>query len=255
MIRWEIDGDVGVITIDRSERRNALDRDHCDALAERLDDLGEVRAVVLRGEGSAFCSGADLTTRFAASTETEANDSFRPTFERLLDRFEEVPVPFVAAINGAALGAGMQLATVCDLRVAGPRARIGVPAAKLGFSLGLSFVERLVALVGPGNARDLLLTGRLVDAADAHTMGLVQRVAEDAFITALGVAREIAALAPLAHAAHKAMILASTARRGRDDDAIVAEAARLEAATFASADRAEGVAAFAEKRAPRFLGH
>ena len=251
MIRWEVDGDVGLLTIDRPERKNALDKEHCEALLARLGDLGDARAVVVAGSGGTFCSGADLTTRFTTSTETVTTDSFRPTFERLLDAFETSPVPFVAAVEGHALGAGMQVASVCDLRVTTPTARIGVPAAKLGFSLGMSFVERLVALMGPATARDLLLTGRTVAGEEAVGLGLAHRVADDAPAAALALAREIAALAPLAHAAHKAMIRAVV--HGSDPEQ-VASAALLEAATFASADRAEGVAAFAERRTPRFTG-
>lgn len=251
MIRWERDGDVGLLTLDRPQRRNAIDLEHCRDLLDRVLDPGGVRAVVVTGAGAAFCAGADLTSRFAPSTDAPAPDAFRPTFERLLDAVEASPLPFVAAVGGPALGAGMQLATVCDLRVASPAARLGVPAARLGFSLGSSFVARLVALVGPGAARDLLLTARAVDADEALRLGLVHRVEDDATAAALALARDLAGLAPLAHAAHKAMVLAAT--RGADP-ALLAEAARLEAATFASADRAEGVAAFAERRPPRFTG-
>ncbi len=171
----------------------------------------------------------------------------------MLDAIVDHPAPVTAAINGPALGAGMQLAVACDLRVLAPDARLGIPAARLGVLLSAVNIHRLSLLVGQGVARDLLLTGRVLDVDEAERAGLVHRTAPDARDAGLQLAVELAALAPLSVQGHKrALNLVS-------DAALLSEAARaeiaaLEARNFASDDLQEGLAAFAEKRAPRFRG-
>jgi enoyl-CoA hydratase len=252
VIRFEVDGRVGTATIDRAERRNALDSQHCDELAAALDTHRDLRAIVITGAGSAFCAGADLGTRFADGGGRGA-DTFRPAFERVLDTIVDFPAPVIAAIHGPAIGAGMQLAVACDLRVAGPAARLAIPGGKLGILLSPTNIARLAVLVGQGATRDFLLAGRTVDAAEAATMGLVQRTADDPLAAARDLAAEIAAFAPLSVQGHKRALnlVAAGATLGAD---AFAEVSRLEAAAFASSDLEEGMAAFAEKRPPRFEG-
>ncbi len=255
MIRFDVRGLVGLATIDRQERRNALSGELCDELRAQLDAHRDLRAIVITGAGSAFCAGADLVTRFepAESASEVPVDSFRPAFELVLDAIVEHPVPVIAAINGPAMGAGMQLAVACDLRVAVPGARMAIPGGKLGVHLSARNVWRLALLAGQGAARDFLLAGHTVDGEEAFRMGIVQRLADDAVAAALTVAGEIAASAPLTVQGHKrtlnlvaeAQWLAAEAR---------AEIGALEATAFASEDLQEGMAAFAEKRAPRFQG-
>lgn len=254
MIRWETRGPVGLATIDRPERRNALSAALCDDLRGHLAAASGLRAVVITGAGSAFCAGADLSTRFEGES---SEDVFRPAFERLVAEIASVPAPVIAAVNGPALGAGTQLAVACDLRVVAPTGAFSIPATHLGAMISPENVARLVGIVGQAHARDLLLTGRRIDRDEARRMNLVHRLADDALADALAWADEIATFAPLTVAGHKAALNAVAAAaaptRGRDDD-ILTTLDALVAAAFASADIREGLAAFAEKRKPNFTG-
>jgi enoyl-CoA hydratase len=252
VIHFEARGHVGVATIDRQERRNALNAELCTQLRGHLEQSGELRAIIITGAGTAFCSGADLVTRFAAVADA-TTDTFRPAFEEVLDAIVAHPAPVVAAINGPAIGAGMQLAVACDLRVAALGARLAIPGGKLGIHLSARNIWRLAELVGPGAARDFLLAGRTVDAEEALHLGLVQYVEHDALGAAFELAGEIAASAPLTVRGHKrALNLVADAQwLGAGARAEIAE---LEARAFASDDLREGMAAFAEKRAPNFHG-
>jgi len=252
VIRWETADLVGIATIDRPERRNALNAELCAQLLARLEAEPDLRAVVITGAGDkAFCAGADLVVRAEDASEPGGGDTFRPAFERLLDAIVDYPAPVLAAVNGPAIGAGLQLAVACDLRVAAFGATFGIPAGRLGVFLSPANVQRLAALVGQGAARDLLLTSRALDADEAAAIGLVQRRVPDALDAALEIAVEIAALAPLTVQGHKrALNLVA----GGVDAAALDEMRALEARAFASRDLREGLAAFGEKRPPRFEG-
>lgn len=251
MIRSERRDAVLLLTIDRVERRNALNGELCEALGAELAAGADARAVVITGAGSAFCAGADLVTRFGADGSGE--DTFRPAFEVVLDAISEHPVPVIAAVNGPAMGAGMQLAVACDLRVAGATARFAIPGGRLGIHLSARNIWRLADLLGQGAARDFLLAGRSVDAEGAERIGLAQYRVDDALATAFEVAEGIAASAPLTVRGHKrALDLVAEARWL--GDAARAEITAREVEAFASDDLREGMAAFAEKRAPRFTG-
>ena len=254
MIRVARDGDVATITIDRQERRNALNGELCAVFTEALQEQLDARAVVVTGAGSAFCAGADLVTRFGAGDgEGGATDTFRPRFEVLLDAIVAHPAPVIAALNGPAIGAGMQLCVACDLRVARPDGRLAIPGGRLGILLSPTNVWRLALLVGHGLARDFLLTGREVSGEEAQRLGLVQRVADDPLAAALEIAAHIASLAPLTVQGHKRALNAVTESLALTESTR-AELLDLEAKVFASDDLVEGMAAFAEKRAPRFEG-
>jgi enoyl-CoA hydratase len=249
VIHWERRGLAGVATIDRPERRNALDAEHCNELRAHLIKEREIRAVVVTGAGSAFCAGADLGARFGPA----AQDSFRPAFDRMLDELTAHPAPVIAAVHGPAIGAGCQLAVACDLRVVGPHATFGIPAAKLGVFLSPANLVRLAALVGPGPARDLLMTARTYDADEAAAIGLVTRIAADPVSAALELADEIAAMAPITVAgAKRALNVCSLA--ANLPESVLAELASLERRAMTSDDVREGVQAFGEKRPPRFKG-
>jgi enoyl-CoA hydratase len=275
-VHFEERGRVGLLTIDRQERRNALDQEHCDALRTALDDHRDLRAVVLTGAGSAFCSGADLVTRFepgeggggdggggagarvgagagAAAGGAAPKDAFRPAFEVLLDAIVAFPAPVVAAVNGPAIGAGMQLAVACDHRVAALGARLSIPAGRLGIHLSPRNIWRLALLVGQPAARRFLLSGWTVTAEEARECGLVDVLASDAVEAALALAGEIASLAPLTVQGHKRALNLVAEAQWPGPDA-VAEMARLEERAFASEDLQEGLAAFEEKRTPDFDG-
>lgn len=239
MIHSEVRGAVALVTIDRPDRRNALDVAHCEELHDAVTAAaGEARVVVLTGAEGHFCAGADLST--------VEDERFVVVLRGLLDAMVSVPVPVIAAVEGAALGAGTQLAVAADLRVASPTARFGIPAAKLGLMVDHWTVQRLALLAGHGPARHMLLTAEEMDGDAAHRVGFVQKLGglEDA----LDWAARIAKLAPLTIAGHK---LALNRLEPALDDADVS-AARTRA--WSSEDLAEGMAAFRERRPPQFEG-
>jgi len=253
-ILWERSPTIGTALIDRPARRNALNASLCDELRAHLEGNRDLRAVVIGGSGDkAFCSGADLARRSedTGGLTHGGGDSFRPAFEMLLDEIVAFPAPVIAAVGGHALGAGMQLAVACDLRVVAPTATFGIPAGRLGVAISAINVQRLVQAVGQPMARDVLLTARVLTAADAQAVGLVQRVADDALAGARELAGEVVGLAPLSARAHKAM-LERIARNGSLSAEDRAELGDLELQAFESADLQEGLAAFSEKRAPNF---
>ena len=252
MLRWEVRELVAIATIDRPERRNALNAELCSQMLAHLEAERELRAVVITGAGDqAFSAGADLVVRAEDASEPGGGDTFRPAFDELLRAIVDYPAPVLAAVNGAAIGAGLQLAVACDVRIAAPHATFSIPAARLGVFLSPDNVHRLAALVGQGAARDILLTARTLDIDDAIHVGLVQRYADDALAASLELAVEIAELAPLTVQGHKRAL---NIVLGGVDAAGEEEMRALEARAFASRDLQEGLAAFTEKRPPRFEG-
>lgn len=254
-VRFDQHDGVAVLTLDRPDHLNAIapatlrELDAHLALVEGDDD---VRALVITGAGRAFSAGADLTD--VAGFDGEYTfAAFLQQFTDVLDRLERLPTPSIAAIDGVALGGGLELALACDLRVASDRARLGVPEVKLGLLPGAGGTQRLPRLVPPGVAIQMLLTGVPLSAVDAHRVGLVNELTGDApaLPAAERLAGELAAGPPLAHAAAKRLV-----REGlRLDlaDAITLER-ELVAGLFPTADAAEGLAAFREKRPPKFSG-
>jgi enoyl-CoA hydratase len=255
-ILWDRAGAVGTALIDRPARRNALNAALCEDLRGLLASNRDLRAVVIGGTGDrAFCSGADLVQRAdeTGGISGRGGDTFRPAFDLLLRELVDFPSPLVAAVNGAALGAGMQLAVACDLRVVAPKATFGIPAGRLGVLLSAVNVERLARVVGQPMARDVLLTARVLNAEEAAAVGLVQRTAKDAVEAAQELAADIAALAPLSVIGHKTMLNCVNAASSISDEEI-RMLAELELAAFESNDLQEGLAAFSEKRRPQFTG-
>lgn len=241
MIHHDLRGGVAVVALDRPERRNALDLDHCIELARLVDDApGEgARVLVLAGEGPHFCAGADLTG--------VEDRTFVGALHDALEALATVPIPTIAVVHGAALGAGTQLAIACDLRVALPDARFGIPAARLGLMVDHWTVQRLALTAGYGLARAMLVAADECSGEAAHRLGFVQRIGNRDL--ALAWATEIAALAPLTMAGHKVGLNALEQRVG-EVDAYQAAFRRA----WASRDHAEAMAARVEKRAPVFEG-
>ena len=241
MIAVEERGTVTLVTLDRPERRNAVDGPALGDLTAALDEAvaRAARVLVLTGAGGHFSAGADL--------KALEDERFAVTLRGVLDGLAAAPLCTIAAVEGAALGAGTQLAIACDLRVATPTARFGVPAARLGLMVDAPTVQRLAALVGGSVARSVLLAAEELDGDAAHRVGLVSRLGN--LGAALAWAGEIAALAPLTVAGHKLALERSTPRLPPD-----AEVQAAFARAWASADLAEGRAAFAERRTPRFRG-
>jgi enoyl-CoA hydratase len=247
MVRVAWDGDdrgversgVLVVTLDRPERRNAVDHATLLGLLEAQRVATGARAVVLTGAPPAFSAGADLT----GVEEGE----FATTLGRALRGFTELAVPVNAAVDGPAHGAGTQLAVACDLRVATPGSRFGIPAAKLGLAVDHWTVERLAREVGWSIARGMLVAAEQYDATALHAAGAVHRLGT--LDDALAWGRELATLAPLTMAAHKLALERSGPPPATD---AAFEAART--AAWASGDASEGRRAFLEKRPPRFTG-
>jgi enoyl-CoA hydratase len=228
---------VVLVTIDRPERRNAVDHEALVGLRAAIDEARarQSRVLVLTGANGVFCAGADLTG-------VEGKD-FTGALTAVLTGLTELPALTMAAVEGAALGAGTQLAAACDLRVASRSARFGVPAARLGLAVDQWTVDRLAALMGGSPARAVLLAAETIAGPDAHRLGFVHRVG--GLGDALAWADQLVALAPLTVAAHKVAL-------ERPDDAVAVTAAIGRA--WASADAAEGRRAFLEKRPPDFTG-
>jgi enoyl-CoA hydratase len=241
VIHLEDRGPVALVTIDRPERRNAVDHEALEHLLDALGRATAARVVVLTGAGGHFCAGADLSGVEDAS--------FTDLLRDVLTALRDDPRPTVAAVDGAALGAGTQLAVACDLRVATPSARFGIPAAKLGLMVDHWTVQRLALLAGAGPARAMLVAAETYGGEDAARFGLVQRVGD--LDEALGWADDIAALAPLTIAGHKLALNRLEMPVGRGDDADVHAAS---AAAWGSEDLQEGMAAFRERRRPQFRG-
>lgn len=249
-----VDDGVATITVNRPEKRNALNAAVRRELIQALDALaadGDVRVLILTGAGEkAFIAGADVA-EFAQRTplEQRAAMSGRTAAEELA----AFPLPTIAMINGYALGGGCELALACDLRVAARSARLGQPEIKLGLIPGAGGTQRLPRLVGLGAAMRLVLTGELIGAEEAARIGLVDVVVDDAELAqrTQALARTIAGQSPVALRLAKDSLRASLEM---PLNAGLRHERELFLAAFASEDGREGVRAFVEKRAPRFSG-
>lgn len=243
MVRVEQREDVGpgvvVVTLDRPERRNAVDHDTLLGLLDAQRAAADARVLVLTGAPPAFCAGADLSG--------VREDVFAADLRRTLEGFLELPCPVLAAVDGPALGAGAQFVAVADLRVATPDAVVGVPAARLGLVIDRWTVARLTREFGWPTTRAMLLAAQTFRGTQLHASGVVHRLGD--LRVALDWAAEISRLAPLSITAHKRALESVAAELEHDPDV---EAARE--AAWASADAVEGRAAFLEKRPPEFRG-
>ncbi|MET7772941.1 enoyl-CoA hydratase [Nocardia sp. NPDC005366] len=235
------DGDVVTIEMRREERRNALNHELVTLLREAVLAAvrDQARVIVLTGRGPIFSAGADLSGVYS--------DEFLQGLQDMLHTIESVPIPVIAAINGGALGAGVQLALASDLRVIAPDAYIAIPAAKLGISVDRWTVRRLSSLIGGGPARTILLGAETVTAADAYAFGFANRLGTLA--DAQEWAKSIAELAPLS-LRHLKLVFNDDGTR---EPGTVAQREALEAA-WTSADAEEGRLARQEKRTAKFVG-
>ena len=249
------DGDVVWLTIERPEVMNCLSfptlkrlRGLCEELREDLS----IRAILITGAGEkAFCAGADLKER--RTMPAERVPLFVRNIRAVMDDVESLPQPTIGVINGVAFGGGTELLLACDLRVAAPHAELGLTEVSLAIIPGAGGTQRLPRLVGRARAKDLILTGRRIDAAEAERIGLVQRIAPAGRLreTALELARAIAANGPVAVRAAKAAI-------DQGCEAPLPQGLEIEARCYervlSTEDRLEALAAFAEKRKPRYSG-
>jgi enoyl-CoA hydratase len=246
---------VAVVTVDRLDALNALDLPTLTELRDRLAELAadeSVRVVVLTGAGErAFIAGADI--KYMSGLDVRGGTEWGELGHNCGQLLETMPKPTIAAINGFALGGGCELALACDLRYAARTAKFGQPEVNLAVIPGWGGTQRLARVCGIGVAKDLILTGRIVDAEEALRVGLVNAVYEpgDLMERVGQTARALAAKSPLALAAAKAAV--NHALQGDHVENLAGEARRF-AGLFASEDQKEGMAAFIDKREPRFTG-
>ena len=244
---------LALVTITRPEVRNALSRQVLaelrDALAE-LRDRDDVGLVAITGAGEkAFVAGADI----AQLRHYDLHTGLDAEMQRTFDTVEAFPKPTVAAVNGFALGGGCELAMACDIRIASQNARFGLPETTLSVLPGAGGTQRLARLVGTGRAIEMILTGRFVDAAEAHAIGLITAVVPAQGLRAelRRLADQILAKGPLAVRLAKLVV-----RAGMDADQRTGQVVEqlAQALLYTTADKAEGASAFLEKRLPAFKG-
>lgn len=249
----EADAGVAVLTLDRPDALNALNGELLLEIGLALDLVeadAEVRALIVTGAGRGFCAGADLAG-FADLDDVFSGREAALAGQDVMNSLAALPIPVIAALHGFAVGGGLELALACDLRVAAPGTRLGLPETTRGLIPGYGGTQRLPRLIGEAHALDLILTGRLVDAGEAASMGLVSRVAENPLAEATTLARSLLRSAPVALGLAKEAVV-------RGMDATLPQGLEIEADLFGlvvtTEDRAEGVRSFLEKRDPEFEG-
>ena len=246
---------VGVITFNRPEVRNALTEEMWERFPQLVKQVAgdpAVRVLVLRGAGEkAFAAGADIKELEEALTHPESAIVHRARVEAVMRCIEDSPKPVLAMVAGYAMGGGCRLAIACDMRIAADNAQFGIPSAKLGYVISYECTRRLIALVGPGRASQILLTAQPIKAQEALQIGLVEAVVPLAELEGhtFRLAEDMAKLSPTSLATTKEMIQAVM----RDPDlAGIADKTALMRRCLESPDFREGVQAFKEKRPPRF---
>lgn len=256
LVQFTTEGAVAFLTINRPDARNAMTWEMYEALVDacdRVDDNAAVRVFIVRSAGDkAFISGTDIS-QFTHFTTPEAPIEYERRMDAIIDRLERVRVPTIAQVQGVAAGGGCAIALACDLRVCAPEARFGVPVARtLGNCLSAANYARLVDLIGPARTKDIMFTGRLIDAAEANALGLVNRLVPQSELDAAvrELAASLAANAPLTVRASKEAIRRIQAHR-RIEPALADDLVTL---CYNSADFKEGVAAFLAKRSPNWTG-
>jgi enoyl-CoA hydratase/carnithine racemase len=252
-VLYDVDGPIGIVTLNRPEARNALTFEMYERIAAICacpDGDGAVKVLIITGAGEkAFAAGTDIS-QFRDFRTAEDALAYEARMERVLTAIETCPVPTIAAISGACTGGGAGIAAACDIRIAAENAVFGFPIARtLGNVLSLANLARLSAMIGSGRVMDMILTARLIEAKEAHAIGLVSEVTanRDACLAAArALAEKLIRHAPLTMRATKEAL--RRLREGRRDDA------DLIALCYTSADFREGMEAFLAKRKPQWQG-
>ena len=249
---------VARLTINNPDKRNALDHDILDAFADAmlaLDRGLETRCVIVTGVGKIFSAGYDIGGIPDEVFAEEAERLVAHPFHRAIEAVESFPFPTVAALNGHALGGGLELALSCDLRLAATSAKVGMPPAKLGLIYSHTGLQKFIDTVGAARTRELFLVGRNLDVERAERIGLVNEVVADADVerAAIELATEIASNAPVSMRGNKEIIRRLISFRGlteQDERELI----ELRLSSFRTEDFREGVRAFGEKRKPQWKG-
>ncbi len=254
----ERDGAVATIVFNRPAQRNAIDYAgwlELRRIALELDADDAVRVVVLTGAGErAFSAGADIKDFEQYRINSRVAKLYADAFDGAMDAVEAMSKPTISMIRGFCVGGGCELSMATDIRIAAAGSRFGIPIARLGILVGYGEMRRLVNLVGPGNASYILLSARLIDAQEAHRIGLITTLVgvDDLREHTYTLAREVAELAPLSHARNKR--IRDITLRNPSGEGLTQEERDLPFTNFDSADFLEGRAAFIERRKPNFKG-
>jgi len=250
-IIWKIDEDIGILIINRPEKKNALNRELREELFHHIKELEKrrVRAIIITGTDDVFVAGADISS-MKDYTEHEAREASLHG-SRIFSYIEDMDIPSIAAINGWALGGGLELAISCDIRICSENARFGQPEIRLGIMPGYGATFRLPRIIGMGRAKELMLTGRIIDADEAKEIGLVSKVVkrEELMDEAKKIAKSISA--PIAARYIKSAV--NKAFDMKKEDAIK-YVSLLYGRLYNTLDAKEGIRAYLEKRRPSFRG-
>jgi len=247
-------GEIGIIKINRPKVLNALNKETIQEISKAIDELNldkKIKVAILTGEGKAFIAGADIN-QMKDMTSLEAME-FSELGHSMLLKIENSRLPFIAAINGYALGGGCEMIMACDICIASVSAKIGQPEINLGVHPGFGGTQRLPRLVGRMKAKELLLTGENINAGEACRIGLINMVVEDSKLmeTTKNIAKKIASKSPI-----QTDFIKSLVNKGADID--IHSACSLEISYFSSSfsteDQKEGMYAFVEKKKPTFKG-
>ncbi|MBR0135797.1 MAG: enoyl-CoA hydratase/isomerase family protein [Clostridia bacterium] len=247
MIKLEKQGHIGILTVSRPEALNALNSAALEELAARAEEVKgdeSIRVLIVTGEGKAFVAGADIAEM--KDLDAEAGRAFGIKGQAALTAIEKLPIPVIAAVNGFALGGGCELSLCADIRIASEKAKFGQPEVGLGITPGFGGTQRLPRVIGLSKAMDLILTGRMIKADEALSIGLVDKVVppEELMNEAMKLAGLIAANAPVAVRASKAAIRRFT---GAALDKDLDFEAELFGACFATGDQKMAMEAFVSK--------
>lgn len=254
-LKFEKRGRIGILTLNRPDALNALNEEVFEELTSFFNDselIHSIRVLIITGEGKAFVAGADIKA-FQDYSPQDAYD-FAEMGKKVFDQIANLEIPVIAAINGFALGGGLELALACDIRIANEKTRLGLPEVNLGLIPGFNGTQRLPRLVGPGNAMYLMMLGEGIPATEAFQLGIVQKLAppEQILDVAIELAEKIASKSPNAVGLIKEMV-----RNG--GEMCLKDAGKMESKEFGrlfkedQLERIEGVSAFLEKRPPSWM--